>query len=48
MMAAEYDDNRSRFMAKLGIEVIRFENKEVLQNREFVLESIRAVLRRRA
>jgi very-short-patch-repair endonuclease len=47
-IAAEYDDKRTKFMAKLGIEVIRFENKEVLEIREFVLERIRAVLRARA
>jgi Protein of unknown function (DUF559) len=47
-IAAEYDDKRTKFMAKLGIEVIRFEKKGVLEIREFVLERIRAVLRARA
>jgi very-short-patch-repair endonuclease len=47
-LGVERDEKRTNFLARFGIEVIRFENKEVLQNREWVLESIRAVLRRKA
>ncbi len=42
------DDNRTKFLEKFGIEVLRFENKEVFENRERVVEAIRAVLRSRA
>jgi very-short-patch-repair endonuclease len=48
MLNVERDDNRTKFLEKFGIEVLRFENKEVFENRERVVEAIRAVLRSRA
>ena len=48
MLNVDRDDNRTKFLEKFGIEVLRFENKEVFENRERVVEAIRAVLRSRA
>ena len=42
------DDERSRFLSRFGVQVIRFENKQVLRDRESVLEAIRSVLADRA
>jgi very-short-patch-repair endonuclease len=39
---------KPQFLPKFGIEVLRFENEAALNQREFVLETIRAALRRRA
>ena len=39
------DDSRTRFLEKFGIRVIRFENKQVFQNPEGVLDAIRTVIR---
>ena len=45
VLAHERDDLRTIFLEKLGMRVIRFENCEVIENLERVLEAIRAVLR---
>jgi len=39
------DDARTRFLENLGCKVLRFENEQVVKFREWVIESIRAVLR---
>ena len=44
---SERDAERTKLLERYGIEVIRFENDEVLHNPDFVLETIRRVLRRR-
>ena len=38
--AAEYDQQRTEYLEKTGLKVIRFENKDVKDNIEFVLETI--------
>jgi very-short-patch-repair endonuclease len=48
ILGMERDEKRTQFLARFGIEVLRFENEVVLNQREFVLEAIRAALRRRA
>ena len=45
VLAQERDNLRTIFLANLGMRVIRFENCEVLENLEMVLETIRATLR---
>jgi very-short-patch-repair endonuclease len=40
----EYDAERTRFMESKGYGVLRFTNRDVLQNIEGVLEAIRAAL----
>ncbi len=37
----EYDEMRSRFLAENGIRVLRFENEEVYNNVEEIIEAIR-------
>ena len=37
----EYDEMRSRFLAENGIRVLRFENEEVYNNVEGIIEAIR-------
>jgi|SRR5579885_2070104 len=46
-LRAEYEGRRSAFLAGLGIEVIRFENRIVHENIEAVLETIREAIRNR-
>ena len=41
ILGNEYDERRRRYMEKLGIRVIRFENRLVYEELEFVLEMIR-------
>jgi len=48
LLAAERDDRRKEFLKKFGVQVLRFENEEVFQNRERVVECIRATLRSRS
>jgi very-short-patch-repair endonuclease len=36
----EYDEHRTRFLERLGLKVIRFENKQVFRELEYVLQSI--------
>ena len=36
-----HDDERTKFLNKMGIKVIRFENIEIFENIEFVLRQIR-------
>ena len=45
VLAQESDELRTNFLQNLGTRVIRFENKEVIENVEMVLETIRAVLK---
>ena len=45
LLAAERDIRRTQFLKNLGMEILRYENEQVLKNRESVIESIRAVLR---
>jgi len=40
----KYDQERTNFISKLGIKVLRFENQEVLYNLENVLISIEDVI----
>ena len=47
-MASERDDKRTAFLERFGIQVLRFKNDDVIQNREWVVEVIRAVLKSRA
>ena len=42
--AVEYDYDRSQFLKKYGIKIIRFENKEVFEIPENVIEAIRQEL----
>jgi very-short-patch-repair endonuclease len=48
VLNAERDDRRTKFLERFGVEVLRFENKQVFKNRERVIEVIRAALKRRA
>jgi very-short-patch-repair endonuclease len=48
VLEVERDDRRTLFLEKFGIQVIRFENRQVFENLEGVLEAIRAVLKKRA
>jgi very-short-patch-repair endonuclease len=48
ILAAERDSRRERFLQNFGVEILRFENEQVFKNREGVLETIRAVLKKRA
>jgi very-short-patch-repair endonuclease len=43
----EYEANRTKYLAGQGITVIRFENREVHNEIEFVLETIRENIRQR-
>jgi len=45
VLAPERDAQRTIFLENLGMRVIRFENCEVIENLEIVLDVIRAVLR---
>ena len=40
LIAARLDDERSNFLAAQGIRVIRFENRVIFENAEWVLEQI--------
>ena len=42
--AAEYDHERTLFLNATGIQVIRFENKTVFDQPEWVLEQIRTAV----
>ena len=43
----QYDDERTRWLTTQGLRVIRFENREVAENIEGVLETIKAELNRK-
>ncbi len=43
--AKEYDENRSGFLSDFGIELIRFNNDEVVNNVEMVLNKIKQKLK---
>jgi very-short-patch-repair endonuclease len=45
LLKAEKDERRTKFLANFGVQVLRFENKEVPYNRERVVECIRAAVR---
>jgi very-short-patch-repair endonuclease len=45
-LGQEYDAERTLYLEKLGIEIIRFENQTVFQNMEGVLERICEAVRR--
>jgi very-short-patch-repair endonuclease len=45
LLGVEYDSRRTEFLSKFGVKVLRFENEEVFQNREWVVECIREALR---
>jgi very-short-patch-repair endonuclease len=40
----EYDNQRTRYMERLGFKVTRFSNEDVHQNFEGVVETIRQIL----
>ena len=42
---SDYDDERSKFLEKQGLTVIRFENDELKENLDGVLEKIKSYLR---
>ena len=44
MVQRQYDQDRTEYLNEQGISVIRFENKKVFEQFEFVLESIRIAL----
>jgi len=46
VIASEYDAQRTIYLEKLGMRVIRFENREVTENLEIVLDRIRALLKK--
>ena len=43
--AGEYDDKRTRFLEKQGLTVIRFENDELKESLDGVLETIKSYLK---
>jgi len=42
----EYERSRTRYLEELGITIVRFENRDLLENLEGVLEKIKESLRR--
>ena len=46
IISAEYDDNRTEYMKANGIRVIRFENKELFENFDSVMEAIKQCFNR--
>ena len=46
-LRAEYETARTIYLMESGIEVLRFENREVHENLEVVLETIRDAIRKR-
>ena len=44
LLAIERDERRTEFLSRFGVQVLRFENHEVVENRERVVECIRAAL----
>jgi very-short-patch-repair endonuclease len=46
VLRVDFDAKRSRFLMNKGIKIVRFENKEVFEDIESVLERIRAALAR--
>ena len=41
IISSDYDDKRTEYMEANGIRVIRFENKQVFENFDMVMEAIR-------
>jgi very-short-patch-repair endonuclease len=46
VMRQEYDAERTVFLQNQGVELVRFENREVFENIEGVLERIREAIRK--
>jgi len=46
-LAQANDAERTRFLSECGIEVMRFENRLVFEHPEWLIEQVRAALRRR-
>src|SRR5688572_8935134 len=46
ILREDYEAERTKFLESQGVEILRFENREVFENIEGVLETIRAALRR--
>jgi very-short-patch-repair endonuclease len=46
-LRAEYEAARTGYLRESGIEVLRFENRDVLESLEAVLETIRDAIRKR-
>jgi very-short-patch-repair endonuclease len=44
VLRAEYDQERTRFLEKHGVRMLRFENRSVFENLEGVLETIRVAI----
>ena len=42
----EYEERRTKFLEKQGLTVIRFENEELKENLDWVLERIKSYLER--
>ena len=45
MAHSEYDVERSGYLINIGIKILRFENKSVLENIDAVLEEIKSNMR---
>jgi len=46
-LRADYESARTAYLTQLGIEVIRFENRDVHENLEAVLQTIQDAIRKR-
>jgi very-short-patch-repair endonuclease len=46
-LKAEYEATRTAYLSKAGIQILRFENRDVHENVEGVLETIRDAIRER-
>ena len=46
ILREDYEAERTKFLESQGVEILRFENREVIENIEGVLETIRDALRR--
>ena len=46
ILREDYEAERTKFLKSQGVEILRFENREVIENIEGVLETIRNALRR--
>ena len=45
MLLEEYETERTRYLERLGLKIVRFENRVVRENAEAVLETIREAIR---
>ena len=46
VLAEEYEADRKKYLEGLGLKIVRFENKTLYQNEEFVLATIREALQK--